>query len=116
MPTMEAPEVLSKSDEKRLLTTTIEQLPDGYFRDILTELKPEIVRAIDSDFGCIVFDSKREIDELNEEREKLRETVRALMIQRDEIRAEYYKAQECIRQAETLRRDLRNLVCDIKNI
>jgi hypothetical protein len=116
MPTMEAPEVLSKSDEKRLLTTTIEHLPEGYLRDILTELKPEIVRAIECDFGCIAFDAKNEIDELNAEREKLRETVRALTIQRDELRAEFYKAQECIRRAETLRRDLRDLICDIKHI
>ena len=47
--------MLTKAQEKALLSDIVSKLPAGYVRDILTDMRPEVERAIDSDFGFIPF-------------------------------------------------------------
>ena len=47
--------MLTKAQEKEMLADIVSKLPAGYVRDILTEMRPEVERAIDSDFGFIPF-------------------------------------------------------------
>lgn len=40
---------LTKADELELYTKTVASLPDGYIRDILTDLQPCVERAVSND-------------------------------------------------------------------
>jgi len=47
------PQTMTKTEERELLTKTIDALPDSYLRDILITETPAIIRAIDNDLGFI---------------------------------------------------------------
>ncbi len=51
--------MMSKAEEKEMLSTLIANLPAGYVKDILADCKPEIDNAITSDFGFIPFGQRR---------------------------------------------------------
>lgn len=44
---------LSKTEEKELFVATVDALPDGYVRDILTSQTAAVFSAIDADLGYI---------------------------------------------------------------
>lgn len=45
--------MMTKAQDKALLAKTVAKLPEGYTRDILSDLLPEMERAIDNDFAYI---------------------------------------------------------------
>ncbi len=74
---------MTKSEEIALLSGFTAKLPDGYLKDIFSDVQPMIVRAITSDFCVIGFgdlqDAKtelnREIKELGVKKEALAKEV-----------------------------------------
>ncbi len=56
--------MLTKAEEKKMFTKVIDKMPEGYVRTILQDIKMEVERAIDDDFGFIMFaERRREIEE-----------------------------------------------------
>lgn len=56
---------MSKAEEKVMLKQLVAKLPDGYVRDIMQDMQPEIERAIESDFGFVPFSQRRIESELH---------------------------------------------------
>ena len=109
-------EPLSKSEEIELFSGIVATLPDGYVRDILTDLEPQIESAIRSDFGCITADLQRDVAELRTERETLQNDIKRLREQSESMLASFNRAQRTIRDAETLQRSLRETVSKIRDL
>ncbi len=105
--TLENPAHLSKADEKALLAEIIENCPDGYVKDILTDCRIEIENAINSDFGFIsLADRRKESEEHVETMRKSRETLSVL-------KAEIREKEQDIRRLDyalnALREQARNV-------
>jgi peptidase E len=73
---------ITKAQDKALLAITIQNLPDSYARSILSDLLPEMERAIDSDFGFIPFAMRAR------ESEEYRREILAARNQLDTVKAE----------------------------
>jgi hypothetical protein len=94
--------MMTKQQERDLVQTTIDNLPDSYLRDMLSDARDAIYRDIDSDVTLTLSEYARGIEQAREEqasrwsvikglREEVRQeqaTVSGLARQRDELRAE----------------------------
>jgi hypothetical protein len=99
--------VMTKADEKALLAEMIEHCPDGYVKDILSDMQPEIERAITSDFGWVpVADRMRDLEEYRQAIENNKATVKTLG----------YKIEELGRQTAVLENALRSLRTDAQRL
>lgn len=87
----------TRAEEIEHLAEIVDSLPDGYLRDIFSQLKPGIEQAIRNDVGFVDF--SRLIMEQVEEQKKLRELVecnkRELEAAR-RLRAEIDKARSAL--------------------
>lgn len=95
---------LTKADEKALLTEIIDHCPDGYVKDILTDMRLEAEHAIDSDFGFVDLSMRRrENEEHREEMRKARETLTVL-------KAEIREKEDSIRRLDYGLNELRSTI------
>ena len=107
---------LSKADEVRLLDGIIRECPDGYIRDILRDLRPQIVDAVRNDFGCIFADLRRDLADLQAERETLKTETKRLSESFETMKKQFRQAQDLKREAETLARTLKDTVSRIRDL
>ncbi len=78
MKTYELP--LSKAQEKELFADIVSNCPNGYVKDILSDMRLDVERAITSDFGFVSF--KDRLDEIQKHRETMQESHKL----RDELK------------------------------
>lgn len=108
--------MLSKSEEIQFFADLLSRCPDGYVRDILGSIQPEVERSIRNDLIDIRIDIQVEIGELQNEREQIRDTVERLKSERDSIRNELNRALRDIARAERLREELKKTVQSIRDL
>lgn len=101
---------LSKTQETELYSEIIAKCPAGYVRDILTDMKLDVERAITSDFGFIPFaqyvkqaeEQNEELRKAREEVAKLRAEVRTLERRRQEAEAGLYEVKRSFQKLQFL--------------
>lgn len=103
-------EPLSKAGEIQLYAELLAQCPEGYVRDILSAMQPEVDRAISSDFAFVDFAQRRIENEehaaaMEAERKELAEITRKVELRR----ADYNELNAAVNQ-------LRRAVEHIKGI
>ena len=109
-------EPLTKSEEIELFSGIVETLSEGYIRDILKDLQPQIVDAVRNDFGFITADLQRDVADLKTERETLQTEIKRLREQSESMLTSFHRAQRVMREAETLQRSLREIVSKIRDL
>lgn len=91
--------MLTKQAEKELYSDILAKCPAGYVRDILTDMRLDVERAITSDFGFIPFaeyykqqgEAKAELDKARAEVAKLRREVKDLQAVKMEAESGLYE-------------------------
>lgn len=108
--------VLTKSDEIGLFASIVAGCPEGYVRDILDGIKPDVENAIRNDYGSITVGLGREISDLHAERDRLSSEVEAIKANLDAVRARLQEARRTISQGEALAATLRQTVASIRSL
>jgi len=101
---------LTKAEEKALLNEMIEGCPDGYVKDILTDMRPEIENAINSDFVYVDFAARRR--EATEHEAEMKKTRELLAVIKEEIRVK----EQTIKRANNEINNLRSKFEEISRI
>lgn len=106
--------MMTKAEEKANLAGMIAALSEGYVRTILMDLRPEMERAIDSDFCFIPFAQRRQESEDHRlamlEAAKEREAIKADIRELERKRATLEQGINAMRStAEQLRLSAQHL-------
>jgi hypothetical protein len=109
-------EVLSKSDEIKLFESIVTGCPEGYVKDILSNIAPQVESAIRSDYGSISMDLEREVADLRAERDKLIAEVKVVQERSAKLQSEYRSAAYTISQAGVLAKQLKAAVAGIRDL
>jgi len=109
-----SPDTMTKSDEKRLLSAIVQEMPDGYLRDILKALSTEIHGAIDNDYVCTLTDFRRDIRNATEQLDALRKEVKELQQRAENARIEIARAERKMSDARAMADTLRRTVQAIR--
>jgi hypothetical protein len=90
-------ETMTKSEEISLLSSFTAKLPDGYLKDIFSDVQPMIERAITSDFCVIGFGDLQDAkSELNQEIKELGIKKSALAKEVVELERDRRRLQEAL--------------------
>lgn len=107
---------LSKAQEIAILGAVVAQLPDGYLRDILTDLKPEIERAIRTDWCAIMTDFEQQRTAAESAAAEARKTAEKLTAAAERMQSEYNRAERRIAESVALRTQLKNTIQAIRDL
>ncbi len=92
---------LSKQQEMELYSDLIAKCPAGYVRDILTDMRLDVERAIRSDFGFVPFgvymqqanEQKAEIEQTARKLSELRATIHNMEVRKNQLEQELDKVR-----------------------
>jgi hypothetical protein len=87
-------EAMTKAGEKTMFAEMVQSCPAGYVRDILTDMKLEVFRAIDSDFGFVPF------AEFERMKQADREAMTVAQSQLSQLRDQIAKLEADVRDIE----------------
>lgn len=74
--------MMTKLEEKEWFANLIKISPDGYVRDILQGIEPEVCKAVECDYGFILF---QDTEKLAAERDALKKEVAELEKKRHDL-------------------------------
>jgi hypothetical protein len=97
---------LTKDQEKKLYCDLIAKCPDGYVKDILTDMRADVERAITSDLGFITLglyltqaeEQRQELLTVSNEVKRLRSEIRDLEGRKQLIEQGLYTVRKTVRE------------------